>query len=537
MFKHHHKKLVLCASTKHLLLGLWHGEQLQSYQTLINDEAGHQTFAALLQKNPTTPLYFIADAVAEDYRLERIPHVAGKVNNELIARKLGQFYRGLDCRAAQFISCEKNQRKEDLFLFVALNNDEFLQGWLAKIQAADAQLVGIYLLATLSQKLLKRLKITSPQIVSPHVLFCEKLSSGLRQTYLYNGSLQMSRLTQNVSDTACQWQDFCLAETEKTRLYLISQRFITAETTLNLVLANPIYSTKKMCLALGEEEGFVCIDANLTQLALSSNLSIDLIAQTPELLQMQLLTNRGVFTNLAPKRMTQQYQLSQIKRLIKWATVLLIVLGLSAATWIFMQGLAYKAVLNQALQDTVIQIQRYEEASKHYPKTSISAAHLKAAVKLNNTIASYPKSPKRLMQTLSLALAKSPNIQLVRLRWIFTSDVNINDDDKLLNIAGSDINSEQVVASENPYEIGFVTAEILKFNGDYQAALKSVNDFVGALQKDKNVAAVSVLRAPVNLSSFVDLHGNTADEQPVQQPSALFKLSVMLKTSDMLKVM
>ena len=222
MFNFSQKKLVLCATANHLLAGFWHAGQLQSYQIFNNDDAGHDAFAIMLQKNAAIPLYLLADTVSEDYRIEHIPHSLGMAKRELIARKLKQCYRGLDYYAAYFINRETDQRKDDLFLFVALNNVDFLQGWLVRIQAAKAPLVGIYLMAMLSQILLKRLKL-----ISPHILLCEKLSSGLRQTYLHNGYLRMSRLVPNIPTESDQLNDFYLAETEKTRLYLISQRSLT----------------------------------------------------------------------------------------------------------------------------------------------------------------------------------------------------------------------------------------------------------------------------------------------------------------------
>jgi hypothetical protein len=41
-----------------------------------------------------------------------------------------------------------------------------------------------------------------------------------------------------------------------------------------------------------------------------------------------------------------------------------------------------------------------------------------------------------------------------------------------------------------------------------------------------------VLQEPVNVSSFADLQGSTADEQSAQKPPAYFKLKVILKPVD-----
>ena len=108
---------------------------------------------------------------------------------------------------------------------------------------------------------------------------------------------------------------------------------------------------------------------------------------------------------------------------------------------------------------------------------------------------------------------------------------------KLVAGAPSGVNSNASISAQPGalYEIGFVTAEILGFNGDYRAAINTVNRYVANLRADTRVAAVEVLQEPVNVSSFVDLKGSTADEQSMLTQSAHFKLKVILKSADQLQ--
>src|SRR5690606_36804608 len=101
---------------------------------------------------------------------------------EMVGRKLNQLYRNTPYRTAHFINRDPNKRKDDRFLFVALTQVEFLQPWINQIQANQSPLVGIYLLPMVSQHFVRRMKL-----MSPHLLLSERLSSGLRQTYLHNG--------------------------------------------------------------------------------------------------------------------------------------------------------------------------------------------------------------------------------------------------------------------------------------------------------------------------------------------------------------
>lgn len=532
MFKASQHKIVLCATANTLLAGVWRNGQLQGNQAFANDDAGYLAFTEFLNQYNTAPIYLIADAVEEDYKLESLPHTSGAAKSELIERKLNQFYRGLAYRTAHFINREKDKRKDDKYLFVALSNDEFLKNWIALIHGAKAQLVGVYLLPMLSQVLVRQLKL-----MSPHILLCEKLSSGLRQTYLHNGRLRMSRLVTSVPKAANQLGYFYLVETEKTRLYLISQRFISQDTPINLVLVSIDGSTKAISQGISQEQTLECTDLDLSQIAKSVNLPAHLVQQMPELLHMQLLAKGNLVDNLAPSSQTKEYQFNQVKKAIFIATALIGLIGLLVAGWLFKQGLDNKEAYNQAVQDTVIQEHRYSEAAKNFPATPVSAADLKLAVELDQTISTYPKSPRRMMLVVSAALELSPEIQLDRLRWAFTNDLNIKDEDNLLALPASNLQPTTGVMHDPAklIELGYVNAQISNFNGDYRQALNSVNKFVANLKANQQVATVEVLQAPVNVSSYVGLQGSTTDEQSTQRQPALFKLKVILKSVEALE--
>jgi hypothetical protein len=548
MLKSNLNKIVLCATADNLLAGVWYAGKLQGCQRFVNDESGLAAFADFLQQYPSTPVYLIVDAVEEDYRLESLPHTTGAAKRELIARKLNQFYRGMYYRTAHFISRDKDKRKDDNYLFAALNNDEFIEGWIAVIQQIDAQLVGIYLLPMLSKLLIKQFKLTAPNI-----LLCEQLSSGLRQTYFDNGRLSMSRLVPNMPDDSSKLAYFYLVETEKTRLYLMSKRFISLETRMNLVLVSADGSTQHISQAISQEQGLDCLDINTSEMAKSLGLPLDLVQQKPELLHMQLLANGNLVDNLAPEKLTKNFKFRQLRQAIKIGTVAAGVLGVFASAWVLVQGLSNQTAYQQAVQDTMVQEYRYKEVAKSYPVTPISATDLQIAAELDKKITAYPQSPRRMMQVLSAALEQSnqdsiqgsiqesmDNIQLDRLRWLLSNDGNVKDNDKSMpvttssatNNAAANVNLTLPADATALYEIGFVTAEIAGFSGDYRAALNTVNRYVANIKADARVANVEVLQEPVNVSSFADLQGSTADEQSAQKPPAYFKLKVILKHVD-----
>jgi hypothetical protein len=186
----------------------------------------------------------------------------------------------------------------------------------------------------------------------------------------------------------------------------------------------------------------------------------------------------------------------------------------------------------QAALDTQLQNHRYADVAKDFPSTPIASNDLTTAVEINNTIKQYGKAPRRMMQVLSNALEAAPEIQLDRLHWLQTNDATLKDDDKTLANVPSDKANQPSSFVPDPtvlYEMGFINGQIKMFNGDYRAALESVNHLAELLKADSNVENVEILQAPVNVSSYTALQGSTNDEKASLQAAAMFKLRVILK--------
>ncbi len=519
-------KIVLCASGKSLVAGLWHADTLQRSEVFLNSEEGHQAFAAFLNDHPSTHVYLLANAVEEDYRLESLPHTSGRAKKELINRKLNQFYRGLVYRTAHFVMREKDKRKDDKFLFVALNNDDFLQDWINTIQNMDSLLVGVYLLPMLSRVFIEEFKLGAP-----HILLCEMLSSGLRQTYFHNGRLRMSRLIPNVPEDEKQLSYFYLVETQKTRLYLLSKRFISREVTLNLQLVSHHDNAEEVKQNFVHEPGIECEIVSLPPFAKALNLTKKSLNIMPELLHMQFLANGRMVDNLAPDAITKPFRLSKVSRWIKIVALIITISALLISTWLFISGLQSQTAFQEAKQATRLEQLKYNEVAKSFPKTDISADDLKTAVTVDQMISSFPKTPRRLMITISRALEAAPEITLNNLHWLQSNDVDVQD----TTINENTNRPKKIDLQTNPntlYEIGFVTAEVSNFDGNYRSAMRLVTQFVETLKQDQSIQFIDLLQTPVNLNSYTELGGKTSDAQLFNtNQAATFKLKLILKPS------
>lgn len=516
-------KIVLCAFPNRLSAGLWRMGRLVSCQVFANDERGLNEFRGFLQRHPHVPAFLIADVVEEDYRIETLPHTTGNGRRALLERKLGQIYRNTSYRAAQPVGREQSARRDDIFLLVALNNPENVYPWILAMEEQHTPLAGVYLLPMVSQFLLNRLKLSDPNL-----LLVDRQVSGLRQTFFQNGQLRVSRLVPDGAAPEASLAQQHLAETEKTRLYLLSQRLIAPNTKLSLLILTSDGAGEELCRTVGQRLGVECLSLAYDKLAGHIGLGAQALREAPELLYMQLVAKGQVPVNLAPAGQTRNYLIHRLRRGIGVATVATLFGGVTVSALNFMDTLEFRAQFDSARQQTVQFEQRYSEVARDFPVTPMAGGDLKIAVEMHQTLVRNNRTPQRLMAVTSAALEATPEIQLQRLRWRYTDDLNVKDE-VVVNGQRSAPSAAAGGAAGVLREIGFVDGEISHFSGDYRAAMDSVQRLADHLRKDARVESVLVVQQPVNVNAYANLQGSTFDAQNRQAPAATFKLKVVLK--------
>jgi hypothetical protein len=516
-------KIVICVTSRQATVGVWRLKRVQSCAAFANDVSGHAEFGRFLQQHPNVPVYLIVDTVEEDFRLETLPHATGGARQEMVERKLNQLYRSTTYRTAQFVGREPDKRRDDRFLLMSLTNPEIIAPWLAVLEELHAPLAGVYLQPSVSQLLIKTLKLKTPDL-----LLMTKGSAGLRQSYFSGANLRISRLTPLNGMDEHQVEQFYVNETEKTRLYLISLRVITRESRLQLVFPaiEPVH--EDFCRRMESSQSVDCELIAPEQLARRCGLDIALLQQYPDLLHMHALALNRPQGNLASDKLVRHFQIYKLRMGINLASALCVFVASAIVGSNLLATASLGRQLSQAADETRRQESLYNAVAQNFPKTALPGSELKSAVETADALQKINRTPQRMMLVVSSALDAQPEIVLNRMRWKLTEDPNARDDEEKGTASANAAPSAPLQAG-NHYEIGYVDGEIASFDGDYRAALESVNRFVEKLKLDKAVEQVSILQQPVNTSSLVNLKGSTLDEQTQQLPAANFKVKLILK--------
>lgn len=514
-------QLLLSVSSTQISAARWQGGGFAACDKFANGEDGLSAFKEYLAQTRDMPVQMIVDAVEEDYRVESLPHSYGSDRNEMVSRKLKQHYRNSPYSSARQQGRDAGKRQDDRYLFCALTNPELIEPWVQAVTERGLPIAGIYLLPTVSQRLIEKLHIkqTNLLVVSIH-------SSGTRLTFFRDQRLRISRLARIDLSGPAAIKGYA-EEISNTRLYLHAVRVMTLDERLSILIIDPDDALAELeqtiardnptidCRRLGRKE--IISTIGISEIALDSSSGA---------LYLHLLGLRPPDSNLAPASITAGYRRHQARRGIYALTA---VTALAAAAWCgvnLYQILDAKSDAGTAQRQTTDLQAQYQEVTRTFPAAPTTAENLKRTVEISQKIGTFTRSPELMMNLISQALERNPTIIPKSLGWKYgTSEIDA-DAGKSAKPAGDA--GAPAVANTARRQSGVVEGEVRPFRGDYRAAIDTINRFADALSQLPQVNEVRVVKLPLNISPDLSLSGNTTDSRE-QAGKAEFKLLLTLK--------
>jgi hypothetical protein len=508
-------KILASLSSRTASFALFERGALSQLATYDNDAGAWGAFDALLQRYRDTPVYLMVDTVEEEYRTEALPHVRGRAQREMLKRKLGQTLRTAPYRATWLQGREtdaaRGKRRDDIYLFLALNSGDLLRPYLEHIQIQRAPLAGIYLLPLVTQALAARLKCDTPG-----ALLVSRQQGGLRQSFFFNGRLRISRLTpfDPLGDPASA--ELYADEIEKSRLFLYNSRQLPRDARLTAQVLDFDGSLTQLPAQLPQEANLSYQRIGFDQACAALRVAPTALLRDTEALHLYLLGKYPPPASLAAPRLTSDFSMHQLRLSLYAASAGLAALGVVWSGYNLYRGYANQAASQRAMVATAGFSAQYDAAARQFPSAPVSADNLRKAVEVARQLKQFVRTPELFMTVLSQTLDAFPQIELKRMDWRYAA------------IAAS---AQQTGSNEpnNWQQRGEVEAEIHPFNGDYRSALALIERFAAALRAQAQVAEVSITKLPVNLDSTSTLSGSTQDNLNAAPAAAQFKLSIVLK--------
>ena len=515
-------KLLVAVSARQVSASRWRDGRFAACDIFTYSADGLSAFKDYLAQIRNLPVHMMVDAVEEDYRFESLPHSFGSERREMVDRKLRQLYRSPYCSALQQ-GRDSSKRRDDRYLFCALTNPELIAAWAQAVIERDLPVVGIYLLSTVSQGLIDKLRLRQTNLLVASIN-----SSGLRLTFFRDQKLRISRLVR-IDSTGAQATHSYAEEISNTRLYLHTLRVMTLDEQLSVLIVDSDDSLTELADAIVRDNPSIeCRRLGRQEIIARSGISAPALDSSADALYLHLLGLRAPDNNLAPAEVTFGYRARRARHGIY---ALAGITALASAAWcvftwyqIIDTHVDIKADIEAAAAQVAQLRAQALETARQFPAVPTSAANLQRAVEIAQKIGASPHSPETMMIIVSQALDHNPDIRLKNFGWKYQrTDIEPQAPGKSARTAGG-----PGPAGGARRQSGLIEGEVRPFDGDYRAANEAITRFAAALAQQPGVAEVRVVKTPLNVSPSLSLSGATTDST-AKSGKAEFELLLVLK--------
>jgi hypothetical protein len=477
-------------------------------------------------------VYLVVDVVEEEYRQDTVPHVTGRDRRALIDRKLARLYRNTPYQYAAVQGREGEGRRDDRLLLTALTNPEQLDPIIRLLNENKIPLAGIYSLPILSKYMLKTIGAKSASAL----LVTLAGASGLRQTFLRDGEVKVSRLAKMPRYGSVSYGPHILSELDKFRRYLVGLRLASPESPVDVYIITGGNLLGELRHQARAQELVRYHLVNVADVGKRLGISGTLTTPYSDALFAHVLLAEEPRNQYAPKHQTRYFRLHRTRIGMMAASGLLL---LGAAVWSglnFIEALSLRQQSVDSRQKAEFYQARYEVAHKRLPPTAVPASDIKAAVDVVDTLGRYKATPLAMLRVVSGALADFPTLHIDKIDWLASTDPNAKAAGHAEAPTATTAPEPGVVPVEGDaksylyYQIAEVEGHIAPFDGNFRQALALVDRFGESLRASGKVFKVEVVKQPLDVSSGSSLQGQ-ADEQPDITKSS-FSVRVVMGVED-----
>jgi hypothetical protein len=385
---------------------------------------------------------------------------------------------------------------------------------------ARVPLAGIHSLPVLSAGLLRRLRAHGSTTTGNVLIISVQQLSGLRQTFYRDGHLKISRLAPMPRLGAVRHAGHVLSELAKLRRYLNSLALVSRDSPLAIYILShgPLLAELEAQCRNTDGELYYLVDN--AELARRLGLGADFASPCSDAIFAQLLLEATPSIHYASRQETRYFRLYQARLGLHAASALLL---LSSAGWSALRFFDAVDLRHQAL-DAANKSAYYEErftlARSDLPPTEVEATAIETAVATAERLRDLTASPMPALRLLGAALATAPAVTLDTLSWERRFDPNDQDE------TGNGAVHTPLTPSPDYayYTVTALRAHLAGFDGDYRAAIATIDALATTLREAPDVAQVEVRRYPLDLRPAASVVGSV---EPAAGDEAAFELRIV----------
>lgn len=459
---------------------------------------GQEAFGAAARALAGKPLRLLVDLVEEEFRTETVPH-AGLFDRAAMLERVGaRVFRNTPFRASEVQERLKTGRRDDRVLLTALTHVELLLPWIERLDAAAVPLAGIHSCGLMGPLLLP------PALRKERaaLLVVEHPHAGLRQTFFEKGNTRLSRLMAGPPEGFRLTDEQLASEIDKTRRYLQRLQLLAWDTPLHVHLIArdaPAVADLQGVAALGFE-GLPAVAARLGLRAAEG-------ADPGAAIYGQLLARRRVRDHYSRAEDRRHHLTGQLRQAAVLGGALVGGALAAGAVYLGIEGFALRAEVAGLATQTHYYDTLHQQVASRVANAPIELTRLKSAVDGAEQLLRYPVSPAGSLAPVGAVLAQHPSLFVTRVDWL-GADARAKAD----QVADGTVPEEGAEATANAGPVVTLHGEIRPFDGSYRRALDEIDRVARALERRRGVAAVEILRQPIDLRATESVNDDAGIE-------------------------
>ena len=389
------------------------GRNLLDTQIYGHDHAGLAAFTDDIMNSPKHPTWILPDLAEEEFHNEKLPHVFGRDQKNMLNRKINNFFHDSRFRQASKQGREASGRRDDRFLITGISDPEMLDPWIDILLNNHIAIPGIHSVPMLMPRLLAILKPAYTHVI----IISHGSMSGMRQTYFNHGELKASRLTPTHQLDSQGFLELAATETNKFWRFLTSSHTLPNDETVHVLLLGNS-STQDALAQFNLDNPLIKFHVTgLDELQEKMKFKgISDSSKADEFLAMLLSTSHAS-NPYATHKERRFYYHRLAGRGLTAAAGITILYALFTLPGYVIDGLDHYKQLNQTNAQQAQYLQLYKEARRTMPASPETGTTMHQAVQVHHEIEQKHTSPFDLMKNAGSVLIRYPAIQPGKIKW------------------------------------------------------------------------------------------------------------------------
>ncbi len=405
--------------------------KLKLFAKFNDEDIGHDNFRNYLFENPPTPVTLLIDSIAEDFLVEKVPHVSALDRKSFLQRKTDQHFRGIEYRSAKILGRESSGRRDDQVLFSAITKNQAVDNWVRVLLSAEIPIDAITTPAYALCKIAEEYEL----LTSDKVLLVNWEASGIRHTYVVNKRMMFSRLTPLPADQEGNLVEEIMQSCNQSNDYLEGVGLIDFEDAMDVHVITPMLDDDAFA-DFPAGRNFSRIQHHSPQEFLpSEQFGGPVESVTAILLCVDWGLRKGELTNIyAPPSARRFQQLRQAQRWVYIGALAVLLMGVFLSAPLIVDALSRQQNIAR-ISENITPVQNlYDSLTAQFPETPIPSETMELAVGHFDVIQSQSSSPEELLNQVSDVVARHPGIVITNVDWTLEPvDIEVSLTQALIN--------------------------------------------------------------------------------------------------------